>query len=166
MIKKLFNTTLVLLVALVFLGVGVFVAKSQGSNTSCVPHIYDASTIPFDYEEEVVQGRILPPVVPSTVDEQLVWIVDEGPLTRVGRACDPDGDPFSVAIVSSSISAEVLVDLQDGTWTLYIPNATPGVHILVISAMDTPSDPDATPKTSYVTVILKVRRGNDAPILD
>lgn len=79
--------------------------------------------VPRDYRQVVpawvglpaeVEGRILPPIP----GDPNIWEVPRGEFSRTARACDPDGDPFTVTFISGTSPATVSLNLQDGTWTL------------------------------------------------
>jgi hypothetical protein len=97
-----------------------------------------------DYRDQVPVWLALPPaaelpgvVLPPVTADPTRWEVPRGAYSRTGRACDPDGDAFSVELVSATIPAEVAVDPAAGTWTLTatIPR-TPRKHLVHLRATD------------------------------
>ena len=135
---------------------------AEGADPTCTQPTYPVSQVPFTIPSGAVQGDLLPGLV--TANGAATWVVTTGPYTRVGRACDPDGDPIAkVELVSGTTPATVTYNATAGTWTLNVTNLPAGIHAFVVRATDAPTD--STPKSRTVTVIVKAERPNQPPSL-
>lgn len=97
-----------------------------------------------DYRANVPGWMNLPPaselpgvVLPIVSGDPTAWELPIGPWSRTAPACDPDGDAYTVELVSASLPVTITQDFAAGTWTLSanIPQR-PRKHLIIVRATD------------------------------
>jgi len=119
---------------------------------NCVQEVYDPNTLPAAIDPTVVDGLLLPPIPGVST-----WEVDVGKFNRTGKACDPEGHAFDVALVSGTSPATITVDVANQTWTV-ATESLPGVNVVVVEATDTYG-------AAQRFTICWLGTGNQAPVL-
>lgn len=116
----------------------------------CVQPVW-IGPVPFDHDPNAIVGLLID-----------CHQVTAGKFNRTAEACDPDGDPFTIEVLSGPPGVGVTHDVAAGTWTL-AGELGPGVHAIVVRAIDAPlyGDPIAT----VVTILIEATPPNRAPVL-
>lgn len=117
----------------------------------CVQPVW-IGPVPFEHDPNEIVGLLID-----------CHQVTAGKFNRTAEACDPDGDPFTIEVLSGPPGVGVTHDVAAGTWTL-AGELAPGVHAIVVRALDAPlyGEPIAT----VVTILIEATPPpNRAPVL-
>ena len=119
-------------------------------NAACVPVPADPTTAGFSIDPNQVVGTLLPPRVAQA-----------GKFNHVLRACDPDGDAFTVELIDSPLGWTITA----GPGTVLIAGDLPvGVSYARFRVVDAPTN--AGPAEGMYTLAVRgLPRANTAPVL-
>lgn len=129
----------------------------------CVVWRVDPNLVP--YLADIVDvneawGHLLPPR-PGDVND---WEIDCGKFQRLpARACDPEGDAFSIAFVAGTSPATVYQDRDAGTWW-FTAEVLAGVNVWRFRATDAPLYADPATSVWWVTC-WGAKPPNTAPVV-
>ncbi len=114
---------------------------------------YDPNSVPFTYDPNLVQGRLLGSVTHRAGIEGSI----------AARYFDPDNDPVTISL--SNVPPTMLMHQDPNTlsYTITWKPTTPGVYGVVVNATDQPGS--GTALTDKGTILWKVNPDNQAPFL-
>ena len=122
----------------------------------CEPQGVDPNAVTISVPAGAVQGLILP-ADPNRPDR---WRFPAGPWTREGSCCDPEGDPFTIRLLSGP--ADATVTLAGERWRL-AGTLGEGLNLFVVEATDVRLYGDAA--SSLWTLPVWGEKPNRPPVL-
>lgn len=160
--RRYTSTLLRLLACTLPLTVPAAAAQLVIVDPNCVQPIYDPNLVPFAIEPNAIEGYLLPPVPgdPNT------WRLPAGKWQRLAaKACDDEGDPFTIEYMGGTSPATVHHDPAAGTWAV-AAEILVGPNLWRFRAVDDPGT-TAEPESATFTIVVEGQpRPNTPPVLE
>lgn len=78
------------------------------------------------------------PVLSAIKGDPNAWTVPCGPWRRQGTFWDKEGYDVRIEVLAADLPCEVTVSPADRTWTLTVPDVSPGWHVVTVRVTDIP----------------------------